>query len=284
MIYLTGYNYLHNHHQKIYVGPPPEAAVVKIKAESKVVVRGSSWCDRWKRRGWVSWMACRQLAATAWGQTHPVHGGASFLQVEGFRPKVGLRGGWGIGNGLGLGTMGAKGIRWCGGPMGASTPHMGRARGLGTTWLMWKAMALARGSVVLLTHLHPPPGPSPKCGLGEGGVKCWQVCSRRWSREACGSWPATQQYSNSYLTWDLPHFSCLYVNQISNIFCEHSHIKILKQQICIWTWILLKSLLCPNITEHGQNTQTRVKDKNNVMVLTWGPERAREFTILWRPP
>ena len=53
MIYLNGYNYLHNH-QKIYVGPPAKAAVVKIKAETKAVVRGSSWCDRWKRRGWVS--------------------------------------------------------------------------------------------------------------------------------------------------------------------------------------------------------------------------------------
>ena len=93
MIYLTGYNYLHNHHQKIYVRPPPEAAVVKIKAESKAVVRGSICCDRCKRRGWVSSMACRQHAANAWDQTYPVHGGASFLQVEGFRPKVGLRGG-----------------------------------------------------------------------------------------------------------------------------------------------------------------------------------------------
>ena len=168
MIYLTGYDYLHNHHQKIYVGPPPEAAVVKIKAESKVVVRGSSWCDRWKRRGWVSWMACRQPAATARDQTHPVHGGASFLQVEGFRPKVGLRGGWGIGNGLGLGTMGAKGIRWCGGPMGGIHPSYGEGQGAGDHLVNVKGNG--SGQKVCSTPHPPPPTPGavPKMWIGWG--------------------------------------------------------------------------------------------------------------------
>ena len=38
---------------------------------------------------------------------------------------------------------------------------MGRARGLGTTWLMDKAVTLARGSKALLTNPYPPPGPAP---------------------------------------------------------------------------------------------------------------------------
>ena len=137
MIYLTGYNYLHNHHQQIYVSPPAKAAVVKIKAENKAVVRGSSWCDRFKRRGWVSSMACRQIAATAWDQTHPVHGGAFFFARGGLstesRPSGGLRN-WEqprAGNDGGQGHSVVVVDRW-----GASTPHMGRARGLGATWLM----------------------------------------------------------------------------------------------------------------------------------------------------
>ena len=107
-----------------------------------------------------------------------------FAARGGFRLKVGFSGVVEeLGTTWGLERWGPRAFSGgAGGPMGASTPHMGRARGLETTWLICKPITLARGSLVLLTNLHPPPGPSSKCGLGQGGVKCWQVCRRR---EAC---------------------------------------------------------------------------------------------------
>ena len=150
-------------------------------------------------------MACRQLAATAWDQTHPVHGGAFFFAGGGLssesRPPGGLRN-WErprAGNDGGQGHSVVVVDRW-----GASTPHMGRARGLGTTWLVGELMTLARGSKAILTNLSPPLGPSPKCPSCQGGRKCCQVCGEQGSMPPLASL-ATQQYSNSYQ----PESSCL---------------------------------------------------------------------------
>ena len=136
----------------------------------------------------MSLMPCRQPAATAWDQLLPVHGRA-FFAAGGFRPNVGLQGlryraGPGAGNYGGQGQAVVVVDR-----SGASTPHMGRGRGLGTTWLMGEAITLARGSKALIRNPHPPPGPSPKCCMGQGGRKCWQVCRREKGSMPPLAWP-----------------------------------------------------------------------------------------------
>ena len=160
MIYLPAAPTIYTGACKRYTIPP--AAGESKQAANKVERQVAGGCDGAKRRGCVNSMACRQPAATAWDQLLPVHGRV-FFAPGGFRTKVGLQGlrNWarpGAGNDGGQGQAVVVVDR-----SGASTPHMGRARGLGTTWLMDKAVTLARGSKALLTNPYPPPGPSPKC-------------------------------------------------------------------------------------------------------------------------
>ena len=144
MIYLPGYNYLHNQHQKIYIyGTTIRGSRNEMWNESKAAERGFLVGATGAKGevGWAEWL-CRQDAATAW--INHIQCMPSFFAARGgFRPKVGFQGwlrNWGLpraGNDGGQGHSVVLVDRWGHPPLIWGGPGGWRPPGWSVSQSLW---------------------------------------------------------------------------------------------------------------------------------------------------
>ena len=228
MIYLSGTNYLHQAStKKRYMIAPTSASQAvnwEIKADDKrqtrlkVVVRQGEK-ERLRELDALP-PACRHClgstTASAWQGLFCSRGLSSECRPAGVEVS-GRAWGWEL--------WGPRAGCGGGGPIGGIHPSYGEGQGAGDHLV--NGWGNHSGQRVQSTHQKPPPTPRalPKMLHGSGWAEMLAGVQEGEGKHAAPCL-ATQQYSNSYLTSDLPHLPCLTLYDSDIEYCEQGHPKI----------------------------------------------------------